>query len=114
MREWRFDVTALGVPIGTHDYVLHQDDGTRVLQTTDSEVPLREASLSRIRLAVLGVTVRDALVTYLRFGPEAGFTRLPVARSSARPPASAVIRSNSISRVRARANTRDASQRVSI
>ena len=33
VRQWRFDVTADGLPIGTHEYVLHENDGTRSVQS---------------------------------------------------------------------------------
>ena len=33
VRQWRFDVTADGVPIGTHEYLLQEDGGTRTVQS---------------------------------------------------------------------------------
>ena len=33
VRQWRFDVTADGLPIGTHEYALHENDGTRSVQS---------------------------------------------------------------------------------
>ena len=33
VRQWRFDVTADGVPIGTHEYLLQEDGVTRTVQS---------------------------------------------------------------------------------
>ena len=33
VRQWRFDVTADGVPVGTHEYVVREDEGTRTVQS---------------------------------------------------------------------------------
>jgi hypothetical protein len=33
VRQWRFDVTADGVPVGTHQYVVRENEGTRTVQS---------------------------------------------------------------------------------
>jgi hypothetical protein len=33
VRQWRFEVTADGIPVGTHEYALEESDGTRTIQS---------------------------------------------------------------------------------